>query len=333
MATSRAETWVKEGSVFRRRGLSDWGVAGTRNAFNHPFDEMSPWNVPLSTSATYEAATDTKTAAFLAGPAGQVNRGTYSIPVYLATMSDPLATITNTANGTTYSYRIPTTAVAASGLDGHCTIVQPDGVTIVEIFKFVRVSNTQVETSHPVETTLITGKGVDKGTLASNTSSIAGLIRTWEVAAVLAGTLAYFQHAVQMMTDETVLGPPGPNGTAGSFIYPANARDSFTYSGVVPMGTRLAIAPSVDLTTLGLTTLGLAFGKTLQNYGCFIIDRSQYTATRVEPGASGLTETDMKTDYQTKLKPLLRVVTGTTASSPGAGPAPYRVALAAPLAV
>ena len=110
-------------------------------------------------------------------------------------------------------------------------------------------------------------------------------------------------------------------------MWPATQEDSGsnTYAGQIPMGSLVAIPPSVDLATLGLSSSGLMLARSLQDYGAYVTDRSAGFAFYAEPSAEALLAS-MRADLN-KIRAQLRVVTNNSPSSVGGGGTP-RVPLA-----
>jgi hypothetical protein len=79
-----------------------------------------------------------------------------------------------------------------------------------------------------------------------------------------------------------------PN-TATNFRWPAQRGDGHTTgSAAVPQGTHFRIDPSVDLTKLGLTPLGLVIARAAQKYGFVVRDTSGCVTVYAEdPGTTG----------------------------------------------
>jgi hypothetical protein len=66
-----------------------------------------------------------------------------------------------------------------------------------------------------------------------------------------------------------------PNTAADTFMWPAQRGDGRTYGAAgIPQGTRFRIKPSVDLSRLGLSPLGLAMATAAQKYGMVVRDTS-----------------------------------------------------------
>ena len=272
----------------------------------HPFSVTSPANTSLGSGAKFEGSTSTKTAALLRG-IPMINAEKWSIAVALAKSTDPVAKVTNIANGVVTYFRIPSGAQVTAGTDKHMTVVQPDHYTAYECYKMTQVGTTSWTTTYLVKTDLRTS-GLAAGARASGISQAMGLIRSQEVKALkIPHTLA--------------LGIPNSMLKSGQ-IWPARKQDSdaaTAYKGPIPMGTMVGIPPSVDLSKLGLTAEGLAVGRALQDYGAHVLVRAGTVALFAEPVSDAAAVQRMRTDYQKKLYPLLRVITNNTPTTVGGG--------------
>ncbi|MEB2320556.1 MAG: hypothetical protein OZ935_18080, partial [Pseudomonadota bacterium] len=92
-------------------------------------------------------------------------------------------------------------------------------------------------------------------------SQLGGLIRKGEI------TQGPIEHAIAVALPARYLG--------GRAVWPATSDDqSSDYAGVIPMGTRFAIPPDINLDSLGLSPAHLRLAKALQKYGLIVVDKS-----------------------------------------------------------
>jgi len=158
------------------------------------------------------------------------------------------------------SFRLPVGACPSPDTDGYLAVFQPDG-WVLDVYSAVVLSD------HRVVGTVASwidargdGTGWWNGRRASMLPSFAGLIRTGE----LSGGRIPHALAVQM--------PPALLTEVA--MWPAYAFDRNSgYSGTLPMGALLAIPPSVDVRTLGLSPTGLVVARAAQDYGVYAVDR------------------------------------------------------------
>lgn len=275
-----------------------WDGSLPRPAALWPFTIDSPLNLPVSTNAIFQRATDPATASFIAPTtsAGTINAWVtyqgWNLPITQATTSDPLATMTDTSDSTRSDvYRIPANAPIATGTDGSMGIVDPTGRFCHETWVTHRNSSTSYTTQKHVKSDLY-GRGIGpaQGIHASGQSLAGGIIRTWEI---FGGPEGYgdIRHALVIGLDPSQLyynsAAGGYNidavnrGTLNSgYIWPAFEQDynsPSVYSGQCPIGALAAIPPWVDVTTLGLPGPAVVVARCLQRYGCYVVDMTTLT--------------------------------------------------------
>lgn len=293
-------------------------TTGTRVAAEWPFSATSPWNLGVGAGAQFESSGAPRTASLL-DPAvtAWINAGSYSHPVYRATSSDPLATVTR--GTTTFQYRIPDHARPSGGSDEHMHVVEPGGRYAHESWNMVG-ANPLWTTGYTVRTDLwSTGMG-ERGVRAYGGSALGGIVRTAEL------TAGHIPHALAL----AITG----NQLKTGWVWPATTQDgnaSSTYFGQVPMGTYAAIPPGVDLGGLGLTREGLALARALQDYGAYVVDRAGAFVLSAEPSLDGTTALANARRDLVRLRPYLRVVANNSPTSINGGGLP-RVPAAPPFA-
>ncbi|QTE27881.1 hypothetical protein [Pengzhenrongella sicca] len=280
-------------------------AAATRVATYHPFAISAPANISLGSGAKFESSSSTRTAAFLRGTP-VINHTTWTIATAIATSSSPLAKVKNLKTGVTTTIRIPSTAKSTNDSDKAMTVIQPDGYTAYECYKMTKVGTNSWTTTSMVKQDL-RSTGLAVGTRASGVSQLMGLIRAKEVAA------KKIPHTIAIAIPDAML--------KTGYVWPARRQDSnasSAYKGQVPMGTMLAIPPSVNVSSLGLSAEGLALARALQDYGGHIVERAGMVALYAEPSADAAAIARMKVDWR-KLYPLMRVVTNNTSTNIGGG--------------
>lgn len=238
-----------------------------------PFAAASPWNTPLPLGTAYLGTSAATT--MLRGFGGAMNCETWSHPVYQAAASDPMATVVS--GGPSVQYRIPAGATPAlppwggGYTDAHLHVIDPTGRWLDECWQ-MQGGGTSWQAGYHVRTDL-TGPGVGQGGVrAYGGSAVGGLIRSWEVkAGVIHHALAVALSAGQLAT--------GP-------VAPATSEDSgasASYTGLIHMGTRVAIPRSVVLSSLGLSQAGLMVATALQVYGALVVDTAGACTLYAEP--------------------------------------------------
>lgn len=304
-----------------------------------PFRVDSPWNLPLASTAIYEQATDPITASIIAEFIGGVqmypwiNWQSYNIPIFLSKLTDPLATVVDTTNGSRSDvYNIPTFASAAAGGDASMTIISPDGRYAHNTWVTNRITDTSWTAGrHEITDLHGTGFGPSQGISASGAANMGGVIREVETHGGPDG-YGEIRHALYLQLDSKQLlysGSAGyfydSYGYAGllGYVWPATEQDGdsgSTYSGVTPMGTLCAIPPWFDLTSVvGLTPAERVLGRAMQTYGLYINDRSTNTFALEAEHTIPQSWIDAVWNAVSKCRPYLRRVMNNTPTTPGGG--------------
>jgi hypothetical protein len=158
--------------------------------------------------------------------------------------------------------RIPEDAVPAPDGDGLTVVIQPDGQAL-QMYSPIKLSDgTWVSQMFTVSDSVNgMGDGRENGQRASMFPLHAGVVTDEDVAS------GAIDHALVVSLPASML--------RAAFTYPALAIDSNpNYTGTVPMGSRLAIPPSVDIDGLELRTdLGRMVARAAQDYGLYVGDR------------------------------------------------------------
>ncbi|GIG28918.1 hypothetical protein Cma02nite_15180 [Cellulomonas marina] len=276
-----------------------------RNPGMHPFASSAVWNTSMGSGAKFESSTSTRTAQILSG-VPVVNSSRWSIAVFRAKSTDPTQKVTNTKTGAVYWLKMPSGTAPTYGTDKHVAVVDVNGYTGWEFYKMTKVATNTWTTTRVVKTDLRVN-GMADGARASGVSIFAGLIRADELRA------RSIRHTL-------ALGIPDSMLKYGQ-VWPARTQDSSaatTYSGSVPMGTMVAIPPSVDVTKLGLTADGLALAKALQNYGAHVLIRSSTVALYCEAACDPTQASNIHNDFKKIIKQV-RVVTNNTPTTVSGG--------------
>jgi hypothetical protein len=158
------------------------------------------------------------------------------------------------------TFLLPAGACPSPDSDSFMAVFQPDG-WVIDIFATVVTSRGSVlGTMASYIDTRGDGTGWWSGRRASMLPSFAGLIRTGELSA------GRIPHALAVQVPPSLL--------KEQVVWPAYAFDRNNgYYGILPMGTLLAIPPSIDLDQLGLSTAGKVIARAAQDYGVYVVDR------------------------------------------------------------
>ncbi|MFN8037014.1 MAG: hypothetical protein U0V73_13850 [Acidimicrobiia bacterium] len=291
------ETAPAGGATLAQRDLAWW-----------PFSASSPWNTSIGSGAVFSDDGDARTNDLHQNP-GNVNAGSWSHPVYVASDADPLRQV-HTPDGTV-TLHIPANAAPDAEADGHMHVITPDHHYVDEMYIAQPDGSGGFSAAALVRNDL-TGPGVGAGgTRAYGGSAIGGLIRTWELQqGSVHHALAFAASSAQMQA--------GP-------VWPATAQDGdggSSYSGSLPMGTLAAIPGSVDVNSLGLSPTGLAIAHALQDYGAYLVDQSSAFTLYAEGAAEGMPQLeDLRNDLRT-VQGQLRAVVNNGPNSVGGGGTP-----------
>lgn len=283
--------------------------SGSRVAADQPFSTQSPWNRPVTSSIAFVGTNDTRSRQ-LAGGNPAMNSSRWSVAVYRATSSDPMATINDPQHGKQYRARVPRSTQPAEGTDRHVVVIQPDGRTAYEFYKFA-ADGTDRWTSTRVVVTDLHSDGLADGARASSTSVLGGLVRAWELDA------GKIQHSLAVGIPNSML-KSGP-------VWPARTEDrdaATAYGGSIPMGTMLAIPRNVDIDSLGLSPEGRAIGRALQDYGAYVLIRSDTVAIFCELDCDPARAEAAHNDWRKVLFPLVRIVSNSSANGISGGGTP-----------
>lgn len=213
-----------------------------------------------------------------------IDDGSLSVGVFMAKAGDPQVTVFGKPGtsgvgdpDTGWQRNIviphwPAGVVPATGGDGHCDIV--DTVTgVVHSFYQLKYQDGKW-TANMYAWTRVDGRGWgdnahwSQGSRSAGVTPSAGLIRLHEIDD---GDTLY-RHALAMSLPAHTLA----NGiTTPSYVYPATTADSDAKvnTGNIPLGTRIMLPASFDLTKLSSERLRKV-ANTLKTYGAYAVDRN-----------------------------------------------------------
>ncbi len=305
--------------------------ASGRDPWVQPFTRTSIWNMPIGSGAQYSPDSDPMTVDLRSGVA-VLNSGMWSEAAYLASSSDPVVTVTTQEGAQGQPNEGPWQIHALASMrpdpssDAHLAIVDPTHSYSTELYGAAINSDGSISAVRGYQVDLYGDGAKLYGTSAVHDLMLlgmGGLIRVDELENL------HIPHATTVVLSPSRL-KVGP-------VWPAVADDwcayqtPSCYGGNLPIGALVAIVPTVDVTTLGLTPAGLAFAHCLQDYGAYINDSGgSDVAFLAEDAAAGMPElTDIRNDLF-RISPYLAVITNNSAESIGGGGTP-RQPLAAPL--
>ena len=256
-----------------------------------PFNDSSPWNTPVSSTAALDPNSASLIADFASVPgqdAWWINIQDYSIPVYWVD-STATAMVTVMAELGAAGFRtgapnegdvagsgpapIPAGAMPALGDDRHLAIV--DRATRMEWGFYGAAKAGAKWTAVGAATQDLAGSGVrppehdapwwaGHGPRACGFGLLAGLITTDEIKA---GRINHALVIAYPRIRSRYYTPPA--STAQGTV----AGTTSATRGIM-CGGRIQLDPALDITKLGLSPAGLTIARALQEYGAFVGDYS-----------------------------------------------------------
>ena len=272
-------------------GTSGSAGTGTSPVVWRPFSSTSPWNTPIPTNPAIDPASATFIAdlATLTGQGQQalsVNIQGYSIPVYYVDSTVPFVNVMAGLGGTGFrigapnegdvpgsgTAPIPAGATPAAGTDRHLCVVDAAAETSWDLYNANGGGSSW--TASLAASMDLTSDGVrpptndspwwaGQGARACGFPLIAGLITVDEVKA------GKIEHALILAY---------PHIRSRYYTPPASSAQGTTSDAIqtrgVECGGRIQLDPTLDLSTLGLSSTGLVIARALQTYGAFVGDYS-----------------------------------------------------------
>jgi hypothetical protein len=208
-----------------------------------PFSDDSPWNIGDVQRRKKHPNSDTYVSAFLAAADIAEGTDTFDVsritvnwaghdvfhPIYWAALSDPLYT-TDRSSGTDeadgLSIRMPQGAMPGDGVDGHLTVIAPDG-SGVDLWQAV-VNHTTHTISYSIGRLFeVDGNGTDGGGTAAGFPCLAGQVRAAELEAGEINHALFITSIVGANDTDTSFGFGTVAGSGdGSHVYPADSGDA-----------------------------------------------------------------------------------------------------------
>ncbi|MCS6915637.1 MAG: hypothetical protein RMK29_12700 [Myxococcales bacterium] len=232
------------------------------------FPESEFWQ-PLSPNAEIDPDSDAYIADLLRARHGgrlSIALDHYNVPIVRpdgATVPVDVALVSPWGHQTLTNVPIPAGAMPAAGSDAHLVVLDEAQGASYEFWR-ARRTDGRWEASAGVRFDT-RGDGVNRagtGVRASSLSLLLGLITYDEVRR--GGPI---EHALAWAFDT-------PNSRF--FTPPAASSDGKHQGrpGSIPEGARLRLDPTLDVTTLGLSPVGVRLARALQRYGMFCVDAS-----------------------------------------------------------
>lgn len=199
-----------------------------------------------------------------------VNQGSWTPGVFYADASTPRATWTLPNGWIINDAPVPASLQPSSDSDAHAVIVDTSRGLEYDFFGLTRSSSSPSGwTASAGVVGRLSGSGWWNNSLgpwgarASGAELVGGLILKTDV------TSGSINHALACAAPKSLIGPA---------ISPATTSDGSGGSAAMPMGSRLQLDPSVDLSTLPLEPGEAMVARALQQYGCYVVDSSSTLA-------------------------------------------------------
>jgi hypothetical protein len=242
--------------------------------YQRPFADGSPWNTPIPANPTLATDSDAMIARFAQthNQFGGMWVGVWRhvVPIYFADATTPRYDVSlsmpNPGVPSTLSQMpIPDHALPDCGFDGWMVTLDETTNTYYELAHAQKSGNTWTATTgNSIDGTTASGiypSNGDRsaqGVRASGSSLVAGVIWPQELRD------EHISHALAIGYAYIRTGGP---------VAPFTASDGqFDDVAAMPMGSRIQLDPSLDLTTLGLQTWEMTIATALQEYGAYIVD-------------------------------------------------------------
>ncbi|MGI8622133.1 MAG: hypothetical protein ACR2NB_01295 [Solirubrobacteraceae bacterium] len=256
------------------------------NTPQQPFAPSSVWKAPLPSNPALDGASaqivsqlaaEVSKERTTAGNGPWLNTAEYSVPVYGVSDCQPTQRVTldgadDTLQQAFADVPLPRDVRPAKGTDGTLVVYQPSRDRLWEFWVMRRQSGgwhamwggrMDHVSGNPGH---FQGPGPSRswGASASGIAMLGGLARPAEVRS------GAIDHALALSA---------PIVRASQFTPPAQRTDGkVAPPDGIPEGAHFRIDPSLDLSTLGLTPVGLAFARAAQRYGIIVRDYSANVA-------------------------------------------------------
>ncbi len=266
-------------------------MGGASGGPYRPFSSDSPWNTPIAANPTLDPDSDALIADLATSTTSwnylDVNMSGYSVPLYVidSTTTPKRSVACNLAgDGFPAMVPIPDGAMPDPMSDHHISIIDEvvgtewgmwnaavmgDGSWTCGVGAIADLKGTGVRppitTANPWQAAV--------GARASGFPLIAGLIRVEEAKA------GNIDHALVIAY---------PHCKSRYFLPPASTAQGTTSEALpdrgVPMGGRIQLDPTLDVTAMGLTPTNVLIARALQKYGAYVGDFSGAISLYAENG-------------------------------------------------
>jgi hypothetical protein len=247
-------------------------AAGAANMYS----ASSPFNQAIPANPTLDASSATMVQGLSAAAAAKgfpLSVKAWTIPAYTATATTPRYDVSITsrppgwrldgtwkaAYHTMVGVPIPAGAAPDPDSDGHMSILDPTSGCEYDFYAAHRAANGTWSAKWG-DSLSTSGNGIYADGMSTRASgfALAGMIGPAELQA------GQINHALVFSYPYTKAGGP---------VWPATASDGLsTGANAIPMGARVQLDPSLNLSALGLTGYQLTIARALQQYGMILGD-------------------------------------------------------------
>jgi hypothetical protein len=243
------------------------------------YARTSPWNTPIGSSPAVAA----QSSAWISAVHSRIHQININQRAWTPTVASVSRTVlrkrVTLADGWVLDdVPIPDSVVPSLDTDGHAMIVDASRSREYDFFQLRRGSDGQWSASSGVVLRLngsgwYNGRHCARGTCgpwgarASSAALGGGLIRVTDVAAGM------IPHALACAAPNDLIGPPESPATTG---------DGTGGRGAMPMGSRIQLDPSLDVSSLGLEPGEEMIARAFQIYGAYIVDSSSAFACHAQ---------------------------------------------------
>jgi len=305
-------------------GAAGSASAQARDPLKWPFASTSIWNMPIGSDAVYVPA-NIPAIPYTNDP----NDPNYWRPVpwmdeeiIVLAPTAPLTDINysdaawrggdrcNATGGLLFQLPMPSNFTVPNGVTSNsAAFLKPDGRTLIQMQPFTRctagLSGTSLTTPSDFPPVDLYGDGVRGSRAGSGLSAIGGSIRLGELRPGSQGPRHALKVALYSAQVLYKCVTPGdcyrwPADRADAIAVGSYGTVSDNNNAAMKMGALLAIAASVDLSTMGLETEpGRQLAWTLQNYGAYIDDSTGEPAFVIdaETGPDGSLDAQFQADW------------------------------------
>lgn len=310
---------------------------GQNRTVNSWFSDKSIWNIPLGNGALFEdESTPTNKMLHDENVGGHSKSyawiGGNLVGVFQQGKNDPVARWRYEARSATgiwlekgplrngsFKMKTPKNVEFLGGTDQYLILITEDGKYAYEMWKGLYNAQKRRYETRYIALTDLNGTGIpaemgrSEGIRAFGGSLLGGLILCNELKA---GTI---RHGIAMLLSPTQM---KAGATAEEqLVWPASTTDNAgknNYSGLIPMGSLIAIPQDVDISKLGLSAEGLALARAYQQYGGYVVDSAANTMMLgvMESGCPAENLEHLQADKRKILK-YLRIVSNNSKQHPG----------------